>query len=191
MISGIILASGFSSRMGEDKLLITIGRTTIIQRVIHAATAADLDEIILVYRRDALKRMGDKYRIKTVKNNHAATGQSAAVKTGVRAASKNTQAYVFMVGDQPLLDPATINLIIGHHRGNPTHIILPTYRGKRGNPVLFPSVFRKQLLQISGDKGGITVINNAADQVKQVEIGDPHIGVDVDTLEDLNRIKNR
>lgn len=190
MISGIILASGFSNRMGQDKLLITLGRTTLIERVIHAATGADLDEIILVYRRDALKRIGDKHLIKTVRNAHAETGQSAAVKTGVRAASKNTQAFVFMVGDQPLLDAATINLIIRHHRENPAHIILPTYRGKQGNPVLFPSAFRSQLLGISGDRGGIGVINNARDQVKPIAISNPHIGVDVDTAEDLNMIKN-
>ena len=64
MITGIILASGFSRRMKADKLLIDIEGSALIERVIKACVDSRLDDIILIYRSEEVKKIGEKYNIK-------------------------------------------------------------------------------------------------------------------------------
>lgn len=189
MISGIILASGFSNRMGQDKLLLQIDQTTIVEKVIQAAVASVLDEVILVYRRNAVETITASYPIKAVHNIDAEKGQSTSVIRGIHAAAPATEAYVFMVGDQPFLNATTINRLAACHAEHPKKIIVPTYDGRNGNPVLFPSSYKNDLLNIQGDRGGRTVIEAAGDNVIHIKIAHSHIGYDVDTPEDFSKIK--
>ena len=154
MISGIILASGFSKRMEQEKLLLPIGGVALVERVIRAAQASRLDEVILVYQKKEIEKIGIKYGITAVHNSRADEGQSAAIKLGIHTAHPETDAFMFMVGDQPFLNPSTINILIDTFRQYPHSIIVPVYNGIRGNPVLFPSAMKELLLALDGDRGG-------------------------------------
>ncbi len=187
MISGIILASGFSKRMKTDKLLMPIKKIPLVKRAINAATTSLLDQIILIYRNEKILNLTND-KIKTVYNNLAYLGQSAAIKKGINACDKKTEAYLFMVADQPFIDKITINKIINLHKKNLKNIIVPLYDSQKGNPVLFPSSFKKNLLEIKGDTGGRVIINKYKDKVKYIKIDNKHIGIDIDTEKDLKQI---
>ncbi len=163
----------------------------IIEKVIRAAIASSLGEVILVYRRESIRAIADPYKIKTVENKDAGKGQSASVIKGIRAASPTADAFLFMMGDQPFLNPDTINHLSACHSKTPDHIIVPTYDGKKGNPVLFPTSFKNDLLNIGGDRGGRTIIREAPNRVTYVQIDPPHIGFDVDTIEDFEKLGDR
>ena len=75
MITGIILASGFSNRMGHNKLLIEVDGIKVIERVINACKKSLVDEIILIYRLEELKVLGEMHGIKTIFNPNAHLGQ--------------------------------------------------------------------------------------------------------------------
>jgi len=83
MITGIILASGFSKRIKEEKLLLKVEGVPLVERVIRAAQTSLIDELILVYRRDVIKEIGRHYDLQAVYNPHAERGQSEAVKVGI------------------------------------------------------------------------------------------------------------
>jgi molybdenum cofactor cytidylyltransferase len=187
MISGIILASGFSKRMKTDKLLIPIKSVPLVKRVVNAASASLLDKIILIYRNEKILRLVNE-KIKTVYNNLAYLGQSAAIKKGINASDKKTEAYLFMVADQPFIDEITINKIIAMYKKNHRSIIVPLYGSQKGNPVLFPSFFKKDLLEIKGDVGGRVIINKYRDKTKYIKIDNNHIGIDIDAEKDLEQI---
>ncbi|MCX5886098.1 MAG: nucleotidyltransferase family protein [Proteobacteria bacterium] len=191
MITGIILASGFSKRMARDKLLLEIGGMPVVERVVRAAKSSLLDDIILVYQNNRVKEIGKQYGVRTVYNDSAHEGQSAAVKLGVRESRPDTDAFMFLVGDQPFLDPATINTLIECHASNPKDIIIPVYDGKRGNPAIFPSIFRDDLLAIEGDIGGRVLIEKMGERVKLVAIENSIANIDIDTQEDYERIKSQ
>ena len=190
MISGIILASGFSKRMKQEKLLLPMGGIALVELVICAARASRLDEVILVYQKEEVEKIGRKYGIKAVHNPRADEGQSAAIKLGINAAHPETDAFMFMVGDQPFLNPATINILIDTFLQDPHSIIVPVYNGIRGNPVIFPSVMKELLLALDGDRGGRVLIEKMSDRVNLVAIIDVMSGADIDTLEDYRRIKD-
>jgi len=139
MITGIILASGLSRRMNTEKLLLTVEGMPVVERVIRASTLSRLDHVILVYQKGEIKELGKKYNIETVCNHSAIEGQSAAIKEGIRASSPESDAFMFLVGDQPFLDIHTINTLIDTFMQDEAPIVVPVYNGKRGNPVIFSS----------------------------------------------------
>ena len=177
--------------MAGDKLLLEIGGMPVVERVVRAAKSSLLDDIILVYQNNRVKEIGKQYGVRTIYNDSAHEGQSAAVKLGVRESRLDTDAFMFLVGDQPFLDPATINTLIDCHERDPQAIIVPVYNGKRGNPVIFPSLFRHDLLAIEGDIGGRAVIEKMRERVKLVAIENSIANIDIDTQEDYERIKSQ
>lgn len=181
MITGIILAAGLSRRMGSDKLLLPVDGIAIVERVMQAADASGLDDIIMVYQNPAVCTRAERYRIRPVYNPHAAHGQSASVRTGVRAAIPQTQAYLFLTGDQPFITVGIINLLVATWRENPADIIVPVYGSRRGSPVIFPATFKPELLALDGDTGGRSVMDQVPDMVRCVSMSDTDAGIDIDT----------
>ena len=138
MISGIILASGFSRRMNREKLILPVEGVPMLERVIRAATASDLDEVLLVYKKNVIRALGQKYGLLLVNNPHPEDGQSAAVKAGVKHAHQESLGFMFLVGDQPFLSMATINRLMSVFNTDKSRIVVPVYGTRRGNPVIFP-----------------------------------------------------
>lgn len=184
MISGIILASGFSKRMKMDKLSLKINGTSIIESVIKAASESLLDEILIIYRDIKIKEIADKYCIRTFFNSNANLGLSEAIKLGVRNANINAQAYLFLVGDQPFLTCDVIDQIIKSYNRRCYSIVVPIYNGKKGNPVLFSSKYKERLLRLEGDTGGREIIATDGRQIYFENIVQSKAGLDIDTYEE-------
>ena len=189
MITGIILASGFSKRMTRDKLLLSVEGMPLVERVVKAAKISLIDEIILVYQNEEIKKIADKYGVKAVYNKKAAEGKSAAVKLGISSSHPDTEGFMFLVGDQPYLDSSTINKLIDIFKTEKHPVVVPVYAGKRGNPVLFSSKLKEELLKLEGDCGGRDVIEKMSVNVKQVDIDLSITGTDIDTQEEYEKIR--
>lgn len=188
MITGIIMASGFSKRMKRDKLTLKIGGELVIEKVIKAAKKSKLDEVILVYQKDEIRDIALKYGIKTVFNSCPEKGQSESMKLGIKASNSNTRAFMFIVGDQPLLNSDTIDVIIDTFNSSDNEIVVPVYKEEKGSPTLFSSKLRDKLLEVEGDKGGRKVMLEMHDRVKYLPIEDYRVGIDIDTLEEYQEL---
>lgn len=190
MVTGIIMASGFSRRLGDEKLLLKINGLPMVEHVIKSAHSSLIDEIILIFRRDAVKEIGKRYGCKTVLNSHPEKGQSEAIKLGIAHALSETDGYMFFVGDQPYLSHVTINRLIEVFNRDKKCIIIPVYNGSRGNPVIFPASLNKELLDLDGDCGGRIVTEDRENGVKLVPIRSDLEGADIDTREAYETIRN-
>ncbi|MBS4534568.1 molybdenum cofactor cytidylyltransferase [Clostridium sp. D2Q-14] len=188
MITGIIMASGFSKRMVKNKLLLKIDGEMLIERTVKTIKKSKVDEIIITYREDFIKLIGKKYNINTVYNDSADAGQSSSIKIGIQAASTSTEGYMFFVGDQPFLSNIIIDKLINEFNTDKSKIIIPLYGGSRGNPVIFPSSFEGELMKLEGDVGGRIIIMSNHDKVKYIDIDDSQQGEDVDTWEEYLRL---
>ncbi|MFZ5966945.1 MAG: molybdenum cofactor cytidylyltransferase [Bacillota bacterium] len=182
-MTGIILAAGLSKRMGKQKLLMPVKGMPLVERVISVVSTSKVDEIILVYHDEGVKAIGDKHGLNTVYNPNPQEGQTASLKLGLQKASPVSDGFVFFVGDQPLLDAACINKLIDAFYFHKDCIIVPDYQGQKGNPVIFPSTLRKELLQLEGDTGGREIIKRMPEKVIQIYIDDDKHGKDMDTWE--------
>ena len=190
MITGIILASGFSKRMGEDKLLLKINDETIIEKVIKAAYKSKLDRIILVYRKKEIEEIGKRYGIETIYNENPEIGQSQSMKLGIKKAGK-TKAYMFIVGDQPFLKENLINKLLEEYEREKLPIVIPYFNGKRSMPIIMSSIYKEELLNVEGDKGGRDIVGRNHNMINKVDLEEEKILIDVDTPGDFERILNK
>jgi molybdenum cofactor cytidylyltransferase len=190
LITGIILASGFSTRVNREKLILNVGGVPIIESVIRAVKFSHIDEVLIIYQNDKIKEIAEKYSIKTVYNERAYEGQSAAIKTGIQSTHPDTDGFMFLVGDQPYLNSNTINKLIDTFKREKQTIVVPVYAGKRGNPVIFPSKLREDLLNITGDCGGRVIIDRMTDSVKLVNINKSIVGIDINTEDEYGKYKD-
>lgn len=184
MITGIIMASGFSKRMKADKLTIEIDGVKIIERVIQAAINSNLDHIILVYRRQEIKLIGDKYNLRTIYNPVAHFGQSASVIIGTKNSDPES-ALMFLVADQPFLSTKVINRLILEYNENIGAIVVPYFNNVFGMPIIFPPQCRHDLQNVLGDKGGREIILNNPNLLRIVYFKDEILGMDMDKPEDI------
>jgi len=187
MISAIVMASGYSKRMGQEKLLLEYGGKSIIERLLDVLLESKDLEILLIARNQKIIEIGKSKSIKVIENQKAFNGISESIKLGVLNAATNT-GYMFVAGDQPFLDIELINQLISKFKNHPKSIIIPEFKGRRGNPVIFPYEMKNEFLKLSGDIGGKQIINKHLDQIEFVAIKDDKKLFDVDTKENYEYI---
>ncbi|MGM0397008.1 MAG: nucleotidyltransferase family protein [Bacillota bacterium] len=178
-IDGIILASGFSRRMGRDKLLLPVGEDLVVERVIRTALKSRLSKVILVYRNEMVAEIGKDYGIETIKNDKARLGQAESVKKGVSASDGD--GYLFVAGDQPFLTCDLINGMIWAFKNSGKGIIVPILEEKIHMPILFSEKYRFDLLKIHGEKGGFEIITNNKEDIHWYHVDDPRDVRDINT----------
>ena len=189
MLTAIILASGFSKRFNENKLLTKINDRPLVEITLQEVCDSNFDEVVFVYREEAIKRIGLNYDVSIVYNGKAHLGMSEAVKLGVSSANDETDGYMFFVGDQPFLSHKVINELIEVFFKNKNSILIPTCNGDKCNPVCFPNKYRKELLSIFGDKGGRQVIDKVKDDKRFYEIENKLFCIDIDTIDDYKKVE--
>jgi molybdenum cofactor cytidylyltransferase len=180
----LILAAGESSRMGESKQLLPIGETTLLGRAIEGALKSKTDKVYCVVgaNSDAIQKSIQHYAIEIIHNNYYQLGLSSSIIEGVKyLESKNYDAILMMLGDQPKVDIQYLNQLIDELNKQPSKIIASSYAGISGVPAIFPKSYFKQLLHLKGDKGANPVLNSPKTEVIKI---DSTKLKDIDTKED-------
>ncbi len=191
-VSAILLAAGRSKRLGRNKLLLPLGADTVIRKTAKVLLESSVSEVILVTGhaeamiKDALKELDVCF----THNPRYAEGQSTSVIAGLNAAAKAADAYLFALGDQPLLTPEIVDDIIalyGVSRPR-TQIVVPLFEGRRGNPTLFSASLTDELRRITGDEGGRRIIQKLEmefpEKIVFLHLRNGNVFLDIDTEKD-------
>lgn len=186
-MNGIILASGFSTRMGNNKLLMKINEEEIIRRVIRIVKSSEVDNVILVAREEAVIEIGKEEKILVVKNNKAHLGQSTSIHLGLEKSNLNKN-FMFFCGDQPFIDINSINKLVKLSNENYDKIIVPKVREKTGSPVIFPKSFYNDLMLLTGDIGGRKIIKRNKERIIYESLDNNLFLEDIDTTEDYIKL---
>lgn len=182
----MILASGFSKRMGCNKLLLPVEGKAMIAHVFEAVRQAGFGRTVVVTGYDEIAWMADQEGFTVIKNEHPELGQSRSVVLGVQK-TLTSSGWMFFNGDMPWLKADTIGKLLEYV--GPAHIIVPKYDSRPGQPVYFPADFKEELLALTGDHGGRTIIRSHPDRVCYVPIDNIRQGVDIDTPEGYEKVK--
>lgn len=189
MISAIVLAAGLSTRMGRPKLLLHVKGKPILQNVLEALSHAGVDEVVVVLGAEAVEiRKRVRFaRERVVVNSAYAEGMSSSLKLGLMEVSSDSEAAVIVLGDQPFLSPSTVDKVVEAYRASGAPIVVPTQGGVRGNPVLFAKSLFPEVMRISGDAGGKSVVGRHRGRVLEVPVEDAGVLFDIDTPSDYDR----
>ncbi len=190
-VAGIVLAAGQSNRLGRTKQLLPFRDTTLLGQTIENAGKSQLDEIIVVLGHDAqsIQDHIDFKGIKVVVNENYQQGQSSSIKAGLAHISKQSEAAMFLLGDQPLVDKQVINALIKGYGESHKPIVIPMFEGMRGNPVIISgNLFGELTETIHGDAGARVLFSRHREKTHFMELGHRCIHVDVDTMEDYQSL---
>jgi molybdenum cofactor cytidylyltransferase len=191
-IAALIMAAGQSRRMGaENKLLADVKGTPMVRRVLDQVVASDAGPVAVVLGHEP-KRVRECLAgpdITFVENPDFEQGLSTSLIRGLEVLPDDIDGVVVCLGDMPRVAADDINRLIAAF--SPTEgraICVPTYRGKRGNPVLWARRFFDEMRHLHGDVGARHLIGEYADVVVEVEMAADGVLLDVDTPEKLSDI---
>jgi molybdenum cofactor cytidylyltransferase len=183
-VAAIVLAAGKSSRMGANKLLMPLKGQTMIARTVDAVLASPARPVIVVVGNEAgeIEAALQGRKVTFVGNPHFADGLSTSLHAGIAALPGDVDGALVCLGDMPAVPAAAMaKLVAALNPGEGRAIVVPTYQGKRGNPVLFARALLPEAAAVHGDSGAKHIIAEHEDVVCEVEMDDASVLADADT----------
>ena len=185
-VVAILLAAGFATRFGSDKLLHALPHDVPIAIQAARHLGAVFEKNVLVVVRPEAKALSDLFRsegCKVVECENAAEGMGASLACGVRAAA-DAGGFVVALADMPFIRSSTIAAVCDAlAAGAP--LAVPYFRARRGHPVGIAGRFRAELEAMGGDEGARRLLDAHADKLVKIPVGDPGVIRDIDTPGDL------
>jgi molybdenum cofactor cytidylyltransferase len=165
MVAAIILAAGFSTRLGTPKQEIVFEGETLLERAERLARAVADDVIVVTPQL----------------NPDAAEGIASSLRVGVRLAGNSR--VLIMLCDQPLITIDHLRELIAID----APIVATGYANIAGVPAVFAPEFASELLALRGDRGARVVIEAHRDVTRVVTFEDA--AVDIDSEDDLRKLR--
>jgi len=209
-ISAIILAAGESLRMGQPKLLLPWGKSTVLGQVISIFSEAGVEEVIVVTGgaheqvENLVAQMAGKYPVRAEFNPvFAKTGMLGSIQQGLRALTapitnpggsqikhqdpgNGTHAALIGLGDQPQVQVETVRRICTAFLSTGAPLVIPSFQNQRGHPWLIASTLWNDFLLLPSSTTPRIFLNAHAREVEYVP-ADASILQDLDTPEEYSR----
>ncbi len=189
MISAMVLAAGESKRMGTLKQLLPFGAGTMLETVLDMLLRSRVDEIVVVlgHRWEEVAEVvqrktsdSSNAHVRIAVNERYQDDMLSSVQCGLRAFRAEAEAFLVALGDQPLITPQVVNRLIEVFVSERPPIVIPTYRGKRGHPVLFDAALQSEILALGRNATLKEVVLRHADAVRELPCDEEGIVRDVD-----------
>jgi molybdenum cofactor cytidylyltransferase len=196
MVSAVLLGAGESKRMGRNKLSLPWGRKTVFEHSLGTLLQSHVREVVVVLRglNDSpgwKERQRRGRTIKVVKNPYYRRGMSTSIRRGLQAIDSRVRGILIALGDQPLIKARTINALIHAFDRRSGTIVIPSFRGKKGHPVIFDRRYVDELLKLKGDAGGRSIIEKYPEEVWLVRVRSEGVIKDIDTWKEYRKSVNR
>lgn len=201
MISGVILAAGASSRMGQAKAALPVGTTgeTVVARVVKTLIRGGVPRLVVVAGAhiDAVRAAmpasaeatAGRPRVTIVEHPEWERGQLSSLLAGLDALDDPLlEAVLVTLVDVPLVAESTVAAVIGAWRRTRAPIVRPVTGDRHGHPVIFDRAIFHDLRSANPDVGAKAVFESYRDRVLNVEVNDPGAFEDIDTPEDYERV---
>jgi molybdenum cofactor cytidylyltransferase len=191
MITAIILAAGESTRMGEPKMLMQWGRSTVLQTVISTFQAADVRDILLVTggARERVERLVGK-TVQTIYNeDYKKSGMLGSIQLGLTAKMREASAALICLGDQPQVEEGSVRSVCDTFLKTRSSLVVPSYQKQRGHPWLVARALWDEILLMREPDTMRNFLNKHKSEIQYVESSTPTILQDVDTPEDYLKYK--
>ena len=187
-VTGLVLAAGGSSRLGEPKQLLPYGSGTLLDHAVDTARASGFDQLIVALGGGSpeVRDRVDLSGAEVVENPDFGEGCSSSIAAGLSALDPRAELLVLMLGDQPGVTPATVRaLVAGCDQA--TVLAACLYDDGRGHPLAFGRAVFDDLRELHGDKAVWKLMERRSDEVVEVRIAGP-VPRDVDTRADYEAV---
>jgi molybdenum cofactor cytidylyltransferase len=189
-IAGIILAAGAGTPKGRLKPLLPFQGRPLLARVMDAAFAGRLDPVVVVlgHGEAEVRRQIVFGQALVCSNPDYALGQSSSLKAGLGEIPQACAAAMFLLGDQPLVNAVVIHALLQAYGAQRPWLVIPTFGGRRGNPVIVDRALFHRIQGLQGDTGARVLFTEFAHRSLEVPVDEEGILVDLDTPEDYENL---
>lgn len=174
MLAALILAAGESRRMGSPKALLAHGDKTLVHHLLEVTRhpKITIQRVVLGAKAEIIRDSLLLPSEMVVINSQWELGQLSSIQAGVRALeSTSTEGVMICPVDHPLVSASLVGELVAAFllEGAKKGIVLPTFRGKRGHPVIFARRFYEALLGAPHEKGARAVVWENPGEVNEIE----------------------
>jgi len=182
MTKCIVLAAGNSQRFGSQKMLYPLANREPMLSVTISLYRQVFDEVTVVVRSktNEVASLAAEAGASLIASPSADLGMSQSLIAGVKAHA-NAGRWLIALGDMPYVLPSSLRLMLEDKH----MLVAPSLAGKRGNPVIFDASYKPQLLALTGDNGGRSIVENNSDALGLVRLNDPGVLYDIDSVGDV------
>lgn len=188
-VAAILLAAGQSRRMGAFKPLLPFGNKTVIECCIDYLQEGDVETIVVVlgHRADEIRRRLAGRDVIFAVNPDPNSEMGASIAAGLSQLPDSCQAVLIALSDHPAIPAAVVSRLIETWR-NGARLVIPTWQGRGGHPVLVDLSFRSELLNLSSTGGLRALFESHKNDVERVPVDSPFIARDMDTWDDYRAL---
>ena len=189
-VTALILAAGASSRMGRPKPLVPLHGQPLLARVLETIRSVHPARTVVVLGAsvEEVRNGVDLRGVTVVVNSDFPEGMASSLRRGAAAAA-GTGPLLIVLGDQPFVRASTIQALVQRHAAGDAKILVPTFQGVRGNPILLDRSVIPELDSLRGDIGCRAIFPGHTTDLVEVPVSDPGILIDVDTPAELARLE--
>jgi len=186
-VTAILLAAGRSSRMGAFKPLLPFGNKTVIECCIDYLRDGGVEEILVVLGHSADEIREQVSGVKFALNPDPDSPMGASIAAGVRELPETAGATLIALVDHPAVPPTIVSTLLESWKSG-ARLVIPTWQGRGGHPVLVDLSFKPELLTLS-ESGGLRALFDAhRNEVTRVPVSSPFIARDMDTWDDYTSL---
>jgi molybdenum cofactor cytidylyltransferase len=160
----------------------------LVKHVVRLAVESELHQILLITGSDSdrVETAVTGLPVTILQNPDWTLGQGSSIRVGVNGLEQDVSACLFFMCDQPLIKKELVTSLLTAFIQGKSKIIAPIYQGQRGNPVLFDRSLFPELSSLADNEGGKSLFSRYP--VSYVESPDNSILIDIDTLEDYQKL---
>jgi molybdenum cofactor cytidylyltransferase len=194
-VAGLLLAAGASTRMGQPKQLLRMGKETLLDRILGEALGSDLDLTVLVLGHQAqeikqgLRTDLHHPKLRIIENKLYLHGISTSIITGLSEVEDVFDNVMIILADMPLINSGLINLLLREYLASHLQLGAIKLIGRRSHPVVIGRQFYDELHRLKGDVGARDLFLKYAHRVCLVEPEQDYDDVDIDTIEEYLEFK--
>jgi molybdenum cofactor cytidylyltransferase len=190
VIAAVLLAAGSARRFGAPKLLQDLEGRAVVRWSVEALRREMVDEIVVVVppAHEEIRQALAGVNVRFVVNPTPEAGMGTSLACGIAALRDDTAAVLIALADEPAPDSRALPKVVERWRAGGAKIVVPTYRGVRGHPVLFDRSVFGELATLTGDQGARLVTDADPKRVALLELDAPK-PVDIDTPADVERAR--
>ena len=178
--------------MGRAKALLPLGGDTFLSRIVRTFLAAGVDDVVVVVGHDAEAIVGafpSELPVRFVENRGYDRGQLSSLLTGLAVIDRpGVRAMLVTLVDVPLVMPATVRAVIDRYRQTHAPVVRPTSGSRHGHPLIIDRSLFDALRGADAEAGAKPIVRTHASPAGDVEIEDEGAFVDVDTIEEYERL---
>jgi len=192
VLPALVLAAGRSSRMGRAKASLPLGGDTFLSRIVRTFLAAGVDDVVVVVGYEAaaiVQAFPNELPVRFVENRDSDGGQLSSLLAGLTVIDRpGVRAMLVTLVDVPLVTTPTVRTVIDRYQQTHALIVRPTSGARHGHPLVIDRSLFGALRAADAEAGAKPIVRAHASAAGDVEIADEGAFVDVDTIEDYERL---